>query len=459
MHLANERALPVGPRITQSKHPPLYHATAAVASLGEPVNDFLRANPDVQFQPASGWSPNFFIHTMLEAMPWRGGAQAFHLVRLWSVLLSTLTVAATYALARAAFPAAPWVALAAAALLAGIPEFAFIGGAANNDNAAALFGTLALWGGVAILRGEGRVRAGWWTPLALGLGLLSKTSTLGVWPAVGVAIVAGAVAAHDPAATRPGAWLRAAAASWRRWLVTGLWVGVPALLVAAPWFLRNWRLYGDPLGMALARQTIDVRTTPWTGADTWWLLRGWFVSFWGKFGGAGHIPMAGWIYVLLAALSALAVVGLVRLVIACRPQFPRDAVWVLLLALGSVALVMWRYSLVALGTDQGRLLFPAVGALVTLLAAGWLALIPLPASGGDGCDRRIGRGAGSHGLLGVIRPALAPPPPATVANPVEPVRFGDLTLVGVELDAQPVLYWQLAAQAGTDYRTVLRRRA
>ncbi|MEZ4718524.1 MAG: hypothetical protein R2851_20880 [Caldilineaceae bacterium] len=222
-----------------------------------------------------------------------------------------------------------------------------------------------------------------------------------------MAIVAGAVAAHDPAATRPGAWLRAAAASWRRWLVTGLWVGVPALLVAAPWFLRNWRLYGDPLGMALARQTIDVRTTPWTGADTWWLLRGWFVSFWGKFGGAGHIPMAGWIYVLLAALSALAVVGLVRLVIARRPQFPRDAVWVLLLALGGVALVMWRYSLVALGTDQGRLLFPAVGAPGDAAAAGWLALIPLPASGGDGCDRRrIGRGAGSHGWLGVIRPCL-----------------------------------------------------
>ncbi|MEZ4718525.1 MAG: hypothetical protein R2851_20885 [Caldilineaceae bacterium] len=57
-----------------------------------------------------------------------------------------------------AFPARRGRALAAAALLAGIPEFAFIGGAANNDNAAALFGTLALWGGVAILRGEGRVR-------------------------------------------------------------------------------------------------------------------------------------------------------------------------------------------------------------------------------------------------------------------------------------------------------------
>ncbi|MEZ4584263.1 MAG: hypothetical protein R3A10_21960 [Caldilineaceae bacterium] len=66
----------------------------------------------------------------------------------------------------------------------------------------------------------------------------------------------------------------------------------------------------------------------------------------------GHIPMAGWVYVLLAGLTVLAVVGLVRLVIARRPQFPRDAVWVLLLALGSVALVMWRYSLVAPGRTR-----------------------------------------------------------------------------------------------------------
>lgn len=458
VHLANERALPVGPRVTQSKHPPFYHATAAaVASLGEPVNDFMRANPDVQFQPAPGWSPNFFIHTALEAWPWQGGARAFHLVRLWSVLLSTLTVAAVYALARAAFPETPWVAVVAAALLAGIPEFAFIGGSANNDNAAALFGTLALWGGVAIMRGDGRWRAGWWTPFALGLGLLSKTSTLGVWPAVGVAIVAGAVAAQAPTATRPGPWLRAAVAAWKRWVLTGLWVGMPALLIASPWFLRNWRLYGDPLGMDLALQTIDVRTTPWTWADSWWLLRGWFVSFWGKFGGAGHIPMAGWVYALLLGVSLLAVAGLVRILFTRHTPFRRDGVWVLLLAACGVALVMWRYSLVALGTDQGRLLFPAIGAMVTVLAAGWLATAPATHQGTvAGLIAGAAVVLGLYGLLGVIRPAFAPPPTAAVAVPATPVALGEMVLAGAELDREPVLHWQLARQSGVDYRTVLR---
>ena len=45
VHLAREKALPVGPRITQSKHPPLYHMGAALATtLAEADNTFMRAN-------------------------------------------------------------------------------------------------------------------------------------------------------------------------------------------------------------------------------------------------------------------------------------------------------------------------------------------------------------------------------------------------------------------------------
>ena len=46
------------------------------------------------------------------------------------------------------------LALAAAGFLAFLPEAAFIGGSANNDNAAALFGTLALLGGMLIFQDD-----------------------------------------------------------------------------------------------------------------------------------------------------------------------------------------------------------------------------------------------------------------------------------------------------------------
>ena len=462
VYLAQTRSLPKGPQVTQSKHPPLYHlSAAAVASLAEPANRTLRANPDVDLQPAPGWSPNFFIHTTREDWPWQEDVLAFHLARLLSVLLSTLTVAAVFGLGRAAFPAEPLVALAAAGLLAGIPEFAFIGGAVNNDNAAAFFATVGLWGGLRIYRQGGRIGSAWWSIIALGLGLLSKTSTVGVWPAIGMAVVLGA--AHSAQTDSRQGLMRRALSAWPRWVRTGLLLFVPALLIASPWFLRNWQLYQDPLGMALARQTIDVRTTDWNTADTWWLLRGWFVSFWGKFGGAGHIPMPQPLYWMLGALSALALVGLARGGLRqqgiSRPE-SRTPMFLLLLALGGVMLAMWRYSLIALGTDQGRLLYPAIGPLVLLLAGGWLALAP---------DRTRALVAtlivaassllGLYGLMGVLRPAFAPPPTAsTVAasSAAATVQFDELTLTGWEMEPAMTLFWRTPAGTEQDFRTVLR---
>ena len=73
----------------------------------------------------------------------------------------------------------------------------------------------------------------WWTPLALGLGLLAKVSTSALWPVVGLAIVLGAARPHAQHAVGLASWLRTLFASWRRWLLTGLIVFVPALLIAA----------------------------------------------------------------------------------------------------------------------------------------------------------------------------------------------------------------------------------
>jgi hypothetical protein len=233
-------------------------------------------------------------------------------------------------------------------------------------------------------------------------------------------------------------------------------------------------LYGDPLGMELARQTVDVRLGPWAAADTAWLLRGWFLSFWGKFGGAGHIPMPGWLYGALAAFSALAGVGLLRAVVAPRPRGERPAVGLLLLAVALTALGIWRYSLVALGTDQGRLLYPAAAALAGLLALGWLAVFPrryeLLAAGALGV---FSLALGLYGLLGVIRPAFAPPPsaaplalvagaarelaqPQTAGRAALPVTPDGLALLAATFDGEPVLYWAAAGRPAQDWRVRLR---
>jgi hypothetical protein len=441
----------------------LFHAGAAlVASLAEPRADFLRPNPDIALEPGPTQSPNFFIHTAQEAWPWRGGALAFHLARAWAVLLSTLTVAAVYGLGRAALPYRPGVALLAVGLASTLPEFAFVGSAVNNDGAAALFATLGLWGGFAIYQGQGRLPAGWWTPLALGLGLLAKVSTLALWPVVGLLIVLGAarpVLAPDRAVL--AAWLRTVWVAWPRWVVTGLAVFAPALLIAAPWWLRNWRLYGDPLGMALVRATVDERSGAWGLAETVWLLRGWFVTFWGKFGGAGHIPYPAWVYWLWGGLALAGVIGLG--IVWRRDHAARLPMMLLALACLCVAGGIWRYSLIALGTDQGRLLFPALGPLLLLLALGLAAWAPARYAHVLGAAL-IGGVAllAIYGLAGVMRPAFSPLPPPTPAEIAAdaregtPVEFGELALVGWQLKGGPVLYWQADAAPTQDWRVLLR---
>jgi hypothetical protein len=403
VHLATTRTLPVGPELTQAKHPPLYYMGGALfAMLGEPAIDFFHPNPAVDLTPGPAYSPNFFQHGAAEAPPWQGAQLAFHLARLWSLLLGTLTLAAAAALARVALPAQPLLPLVVVALLGFMPEFLFLSGSVTNDMAAACFGALALWGGLRLYRSGGRVQGAWWVGPVLAAGFLSKASSAALWPIVALAIALGArTAAHAP---QRWAW-----AMWRRMITTGVAIFLPAVLLVTPWLLRNLRLYGDPMGMAMARQTIDQRTAAWTGSDTLWLLRGWFVSFWGKFGGAGHIPMAGWIYALLAGLSLLALAGLLALW--WRGGWTRVR-WPLLLLAGAavaVALAMARYSLIALGTDQGRLLYPAAAAIVLLLAAGWLEI-------GRAVQREsmaatlvvVGSIAlGIYALWGVIVPVLA----------------------------------------------------
>lgn len=431
VYLARERSLPVGPQVTQSKHPPFYHVIAALLVSGaNPSKDFLNPNPDVFPSEGGDWAPNFFKHTEQEAWPWRDGVLAFHLARLWSVLLSTGTVAVTYALARTLTPRRPFLILAVVGALAFLPEFIFIGGAVNNDNAAAFFGALGLWGGVRIYRDQGRLRAAWWTPLALGFGLLSKVSTAGVWPAVGLALILGAAGAVHRVGESLTLWgrtrrlLKATGLTWRRWLASGALIFGGALLIASPWLLRNRRLYGDFLGLSMARQTIDLRTTPWTLADSAWLLRGWFRSFWGEFGAIGQIAMAEWIYGALAIVSLASVAGLLwhawRLLAWTKP-WPDEsdcpdapaclltlpALTILALACAGVIVAMWRYSLLALGTDQARLLYPAVAPLVILWVSGLFVWTKRR------LDAALAAGliAGMltlalYGLFGVLRPAF-----------------------------------------------------
>ncbi len=465
-YLAQHRALPVGPTVTQGKHPPLYHGLAALLGGWTGMGfDFLRANPDA-FPLGPDAPPNFFVHTRLEAFPWRDGPLALHLARFLSVLLGGVTLWATWRLGQESFPEKPAIGLLGAAFLAGLPGFLFISGAMNNDNAAGAFGGLALWLLVASVRRGLSWRRSGLLGLVLGLGLLSKVGTLALWPLTGLAVLGGLW----PQRTRRQAWIIGAGH-------LALTVGL-GLAVASPWLLRNVRLYGDPLGWALVRQTVDQRTAPLTWEDYRWLARGLYHYFWGRFGPIGQIWLPRWAYTVAGLASLALLAGILRTLSRQRPFTPQTRFVLAILALAPILVVasIVRYSAIALGTDQARLMWPGIAALAVWVGAGVAGLLDGTVQGRSwGLEKMVGgfllfmAGVGLAALLLVVRPAFAPPrpeEPARFAQVAPLARFGEgLELLAAELPQDPLplgqplpltLYWRAATPLAQDLRPVVR---
>jgi len=287
-----------------------------------------------------------------------------------------------------------------------------------------------------------------------------------VWPPVALLLAAPFASALVGSVNRQGKGALA-----RRTLGSLVLVFVPAGLIAVPWFWRNWRLYNDPLGLDLARQTIDQRLSPWLWADSWWLVKGWFLSFWGRFGAIGQIAQPAWMDWLLLVMTLISAAGLLRLLRERRADF-RFGVAVLLLTVASVALVMWRYSLIALGTDQGRLFYPALGPLVGLWVLGLITRpdrcavkmnVPAPFSLSAHLSGLVLVAATALWsilvLAGVIVPAYSPAPVLATHTPATdflPITFGEIQLIAVESEPTTTLLWNAAENPTQDWRTVLR---
>lgn len=480
-YIGLNQSLPEGPRITQAKHPPLYHAMAAMLAGWTGLDfSFLRSNPDaVPLGPDK--PPNLFVHTTLEQFPWRGGSLAMHIARLWSVLLGAITVWATWQLGEAVFPDRPEVGLVAAAFLAGLPGFLFISGTVNNDNAVAAFSGLTLLASAITLRRGLSWRWSLVLGAVLGLGMLSKLGALALWPLAGLALM--------------GAWWTERPRPALSTLLGHLFLvfGLGALL-AAPWYVRNWRLYGEPFAWELVLATVDQRLAPLTVADMLWLGWGLHRTFWGRFGGAGQLQLPLWVYGAAVVASGALLAGLAGFLVR-RHRSPQDIgdvqkqrelLQLLLLGLAPVLVLatLIRYSAIALGTDQARLLWPALPALAVWVGVGMVGLVDWArrraAGGRSGADQgEVGKWVAGFaagmaflglGVLGgVIRPAFAPPQPLIaeeVSAAVPEAVFGDsFQLLTADLPNQPLalgepapmrLVWQTTQRLDEDLRPTLR---
>ena len=474
----------------EGSQPPLYYLAAGL--LTRPLTGDLAAgdwgrsvryNPHAAVGEADSFgNRNHLVHGAWDRWPWQGIALAAHAVRLFSILLGVVTVVFTYLIGRCLAPRAELPAVLAAALVAFNPQFLFLSASVSNDNLITATCAVGVWLCLRIAGTRMRLPLRW--PILLGVvvgvAALAKLSGLLL---LGLALVALAIA---------GWRLR----SWRSWLGGSALVLLVAAVVAGWWYWRNWRLMGDPLGLAGMFAVLPAREMPLDAAGLLALAPGVWRSAWAVFGWF-NVTVDEWVYWVYSLLVAVGCAGWilvawrqnwgpgghkVRRKSARREEeicFPPDLVplrgrarvdWVAvgLLAGWSAAVALALVRWAQINYPQGRLLFPAIAAAMPLVAVGLLAWWP-PAW------RRWVAGAISLGMAVLaaavpfvwILPAYAAPPvlaagaggagvpnrrPHAVGDHVQLVGYSyapEELAPGGEFDI--TLYWRSDAPLAEDY--------
>ena len=362
------------PWLQDGGQPPAYYALLAAVTSWIDTSDLseLLWRNDHAFigNPAQVCNKNLIIHRPTEErFPWQGAVLAIYLSRFTTIALGAGSVILTFRIARELFPGNRALALSATGLTAFNPMFIFVNASVNNDALTILLGSLTLLISLRLVRDGLREPLSLWRyalmGVTVGLFLLTKLSGLAALMLLPVLL----------------AWVGYRRRSWRP-----LAVGFPVILAVAAlvsgwWFLRNWQLYGDPTGL---NAFIEIQGTR-GGFPT---LRDWveeFVTFrwtyWGLFGGVNvRAPLA--VYRFFETLSLLGIVGFATWTVRSgelrglwlglrRPESTNHgSLWWIPVIWGGILFVsVLRWTVIS-HAFQGRLIFPGIAGISTLLVAG-----------------------------------------------------------------------------------------
>jgi 4-amino-4-deoxy-L-arabinose transferase-like glycosyltransferase len=463
-YIQSQKVLPIldpdepGLWLQEGAQPPLYYILTALLTGWIDTSDLLEvhhANPHAFVgDPNQTGNKNLIIHEPArERFPVQGTVLAVYVIRIASIGLGAGSLLLIAKLGNLMF--SPKVGFFAAALTAFNPMFLFVNAAVNNDSLAILLGHWGLYLLIRLWQDAPDPRRQWWhyarLGLVLGLGILTKLSLAGLLGLAGLAL----------------AWLAWRRRQWRLFFGGGLVTLAGALAVSGWWFVRNLQVYGDPtaLNAFIALQGIRDEPITWAG----WVneFGTFFRAYWGLFGGV-NVAAPELFYAICNGAILIGGLGLLKWLWRDGGKAP-PGIWLLPAWSGILLLLLIRWNIIS-PAFQGRLIFPALGAVNLLWAKGLLSWVKE--------KQRTRLAAVLIGLLLIvaillpwtsIRPAyVLPAPVATIPESAQfgPITFdagdGNMQLVGVEMLPQqsvtpgsgPVelaLYWQMGMPVSQDY--------
>ena len=341
----------------EASQPPLYHLLGA---LWMHLWQLPQGGPEAQSAPGAVVACGD-LETLYNKATWyrdpyadeifsAGHRRTVHSLRLLSTFLQVGTLVGTWCLARRLFTER--LAALATSIVAFDPQFLLVSADVNNDN---LVTPLATWGLFVLLTiwQSDRQSLPTFKQLLLlgtlsGLAGLSKLSGLGLLACSGLVLLMLAIRCQ---------------VTFRTLLRWWILVSLPAIILMAPWFLRNVRLYGDPTALTPMLAKVGRRGSPIHPFNEFHLM---WRSYWGQIPCTFYPRSLYWPWMLLSGVGLLS--GMFSY---CRlTQNQREGVlglisWFLVI---TAAWIRWDMLTPAPG---GRLLFPAASAVGVVIAVGW----------------------------------------------------------------------------------------
>lgn len=278
-----------------------------------------------------------------------------YMLRWVNILFGALTLWLNWKAFQVIAPGSPWMRIAALALMALTPQYLHIMSSVNNDTLGTVAGALLFYLAIRVLKEPANWLALLTMILAIILPLITKLTVLPISAAVLFIIT----------------WKSFFSLRDKRWLIiSGLVILVCAglLYVFFPETIRTaeseitWRLFG------LRKKGVDLE---YLITITNQILQ----TYWGKVGWLA-VGLPAWVVNLLTALGIAGAAIHIYKLIKLNTKVPQFTLWAATFMIALFTILAVARNGLTTGATQGRLLFPAIGALSLLMVSGWQDVMP-----------------------------------------------------------------------------------